>query len=79
LATNPAVKNRRFHAIETAHWNASMSQAMQPDRFRYPITKRKREGCGDSRRGGHLNELMSLVWSPRPTAVSRDPRRLGRC
>ena len=36
-----------------------MSEAMQPDRFRYPITKREREGCGDSRRGGHLNELMS--------------------
>ena len=26
-----------------------MSEAMQPDRFRYPITKRELEGCGDSR------------------------------
>jgi hypothetical protein len=33
-----------------------MREAMQPDRFRYPITKREREGCGDSRRGG-ANEL----------------------
>jgi hypothetical protein len=38
-----------------------MSEAMQPDRFRNPITNREREGCCDSRRDGHLNELMSSV------------------
>jgi hypothetical protein len=44
--------------------NASMSEAVQPDRFCYPITSVSARDGGNSRRGGHLNELMR-TWSRR--------------
>jgi len=58
----PRPKSRRKPSdVATALlvWNASMSEPMQRDRFRYPITKRERAGCGDSRCGDDLGDVMS--------------------